>query len=128
MEIPVSGFVVHSDGSDPLHSHKLYITSWDGRPVHEHPFSGMTSFNNGHSHYYAGTTELAESGVQHVHQYYAVTSMNDGHTHIVRGTTGPAVSFPGGGHYHYFEGFTTVNGRFPHSHMYRGTTGNEIGS
>lgn len=122
----MTGFVVHSNNSDLNHSHKLYITSWDGVPVHEHPFSGTTSFNDGHDHYYAGITEPAASGVQHTHGYYAVTSMNDGHTHIIRGTTGPAINFPSGGHYHYFQGYTTVNGQNPHSHMYRGTTGNEV--
>ncbi len=125
MEIAITGFVFHSDDSDSKHSHKLYITSWDGRPVHVHPFAGNTSFDAGHSHHYAGITEPAASGVQHVHGYYAETSFNDGHTHMIRGTTGPSVPLPSGGHYHYFEGYTTVNGRIPHTHSYRGHTGNE---
>jgi hypothetical protein len=125
MDIPIKGFVVHSDDSDSAHSHKLYITSWEGRPVHVHPFSGNTSFDVGHSHHYVGLTELAPSGVQHVHEYYAETSFNDGHTHVIRGTTGPTIPLPSDGHYHYFEGYTTVNGRTPHAHMYRGNTGNE---
>lgn len=33
MEIQVTGFVVHSNDSDSGHSHKLFLTSWDGRPV-----------------------------------------------------------------------------------------------
>jgi hypothetical protein len=32
MDIPVSGFM-YSEGSDPMHSHRMYITSWGGRPV-----------------------------------------------------------------------------------------------
>jgi hypothetical protein len=127
MDIPITGYVVHSDDGGSEHSHKLYITSWDGRPVHTHPFSGVTSFNNGHDHHYAGMTEPAPSGVQHVHGYYAETTFNDGHTHTIRGTTGPVIPLPGGGHVHYFEGYTTVNGAHPHAHMYRGNTGNEVG-
>ena len=128
MEIPVTGFIVHSDddpNDDSNHSHKLYITSWNGRPVHVHPFAGTTSFDVGHHHQYAGMTEPAPSGVQHVHGYYAVTSFNDGHTHVISGTTGPLIPLPSGGHYHYFEGHTTVNGRIPHTHMYEGNTGDE---
>lgn len=113
MDIPVTGFVVHSDGEEDKHSHKLYITSWDGRPVHVHPFSGITSYDVGHRHHYTGVTEPAPSGVQHVHNYYAETSFDDGHTHIIRGATGPSVPLPQGGHYHYFEGYTTINGRTP---------------
>ncbi|MDF2961553.1 MAG: hypothetical protein K0S39_3288 [Paenibacillus sp.] len=126
MEIPIRGFVVHPNDSNPQHSHQLFITSWDGRPVHVHPFSGTTSYDAGHDHHYAAMTEAAPSGVQHVHGYYAETSFNDGHTHIIRGTTGPSIPLSGGGHYHYFEGYTTINGRTPHTHMYRGNTGNEV--
>lgn len=125
MKIPITGYVVHNDDSNPEHSHKLYITSWDGREVHVHPFSGNTSFDAGHRHYYAGVTEPAPGGVQHVHGYYAKTTIDDAHTHIIRGTTGPPIPLPGGGHYHYFEGFTTVNGTIPHEHIYSGNTGNE---
>jgi hypothetical protein len=30
MEIPVSGYLVHSDDSDSYHSHNLYMATWDG--------------------------------------------------------------------------------------------------
>ncbi|CAM3616122.1 YmaF family protein [Marinicrinis lubricantis] len=119
MEIPITGFVVHSNDGDSQHTHKLYITSWNGRVVHSHPFSGYTSIDNGHKHHYIGLTEAAPSGVPHVHHYYAETSFDDGHTHQIRGTTGPSIPIAGGGHYHYFEGVTTMNGRQPHVHMYR---------
>ncbi|WP_274363472.1 YmaF family protein [Paenibacillus thermotolerans] len=125
--IPVKGFVVHSDNGDGEHSHRLYITSWNGRQVHVHPFAGTTSFDDGHVHQYAGTTEPAPTGVQHTHGYYVETSFNHGHTHVIRGVTGPSVPLAGGGHIHYFEGVTTVNGRTPHTHHYRGHTGNESG-
>ncbi|WP_313731285.1 YmaF family protein [Cohnella nanjingensis] len=104
----------------------LYITSWDGRAVHEHSFSGITSFDVGHSHEYAGVTAPAPSGVPHVHEYRAETTFNDGHTHFIHGTTSGCVDLPGGGHFHYFEGYTTVNGRHPHAHAYQGRTGNEL--
>lgn len=71
-------------------------------------------------------TEPAPSGVQHVHGYFAVTSFDDGHSHTIRGTTGPSIPLPCGGHYHYFEGYTTVNGSMPHTHRYGGNTGNEV--
>ncbi|TMV46299.1 hypothetical protein FE783_26805 [Paenibacillus mesophilus] len=126
MKIPVTGFVMDS-GDDDHHSHRLYITSWDGRPVHVHPFSGVTSISDGHSHQYASWTAPAPSGVPHVHDYQVTTSFDFGHTHHIQGTTGPAVPLLGGGHYHLFEGFTTINGRHPHSHAYGGRTGNEAG-
>ncbi|WP_284644653.1 YmaF family protein [Paenibacillus silviterrae] len=127
MVIPITGFIFDSGESDPNHSHQLFITSWDGRPVaHVHPFSGITSYDAGHSHQYSAMTAPAPSGVQHVHGYYAETSIDQGHTHIIRGTTGPSIPLPGGGHYHHFEGYTTVNGMNPHTHMYRGNTGNEV--
>ncbi|WP_274650956.1 YmaF family protein [Paenibacillus humicola] len=125
MNIPVSGFIMDA-GDDGEHSHKLYITSWNGRPVHVHSFSGVTSVDNGHSHRYASWTAPAPSGVPHVHSYNTVTSMEMGHTHEIRGTTGPAIPLPGGGHYHLFEGYTTVSGSRPHAHAYSGRTGNEV--
>ncbi|KRF13652.1 YmaF family protein [Paenibacillus sp. Soil787] len=126
-KVPVTGFVFHSNDSSSDHSHGLYITSWDGRPyLHRHMFSGITSLNDGHVHEYIGITEPAPTGVPHVHRYHTVTSLNDGHTHIIEGATGPAIDLPTGGHVHYFEGFTTVNGMHPHTHHYKGTTGNEV--
>lgn len=122
MEIPVSGFMYNSDDSNPMHSHQLYITSWDGRPVHTHEFKGTTSFDEGHSHRYAGITEPAPSGVQHNHRYFTFTTFDDSHRHQIRGITGPAISLPNGGHYHEFNGVTTVDGTTPHRHMYSGRT------
>ncbi|MEJ9212888.1 YmaF family protein [Bacillus smithii] len=122
MEIPVTGYIVHSSDSDSDHSHVLYLTTWDGRPLHKHHFSGVTSFNVGHEHRYAGTTEPAPSGVPHTHKYFAITSLNDGHKHEIRGVTGPAIPLPEGGHYHNFHGVTTINGSHPHSHKYSGKT------
>ncbi|SDG54466.1 YmaF family protein [Fontibacillus panacisegetis] len=125
MEIPITGFVHCSDDSDGQHSHKLYITSWNGRPVHVHSFSGVTSFDVGHAHKYAGVTEPAPTGVPHVHVYHTETTFNDGHIHLIRGTTGNAIPLPGGGHFHYFQGVTSINGAIPHAHSYQGKTGNE---
>jgi hypothetical protein len=122
MDIPVSGFMYHSDDSDPIHSHQLYITSWDGRPIHNHQFKGVTSFDDGHSHRYAGTTEPAPSGVPHTHRYFTSTSVDDRHRHQIRGITGLAISLPNGGHYHEFSGVTTVEGTRPHRHRYSGRT------
>ena len=124
MEIQVTGYIVESSSSnqDTEHTHVLYLTSWDGRPVHRHHFSGVTSFNAGHEHRYAGKTKPAPTGVPHTHHYFTITSLNDGHKHEIRGVTGPAVPLPEGGHYHKFHGATTVNGAHPHSHKYSGNT------
>nr|WP_083978784.1 hypothetical protein [Bacillus alveayuensis] len=53
--------------------HNLYITTWDGRSVHVHKFSGVV----GHSHKYVGVTEPAPSGVPHTHRYFTFTSFNE---------------------------------------------------
>jgi hypothetical protein len=122
MEIPISGYLFHSNDSDSYHSHNLYITAWNGRPVHVHKFSGVTSYDVGHNHQYVGITEPAPSGVQHTHRYVTFTSFDDGHRHEIRGVTGAAIPLPGGGHYHKFSGVTTINGQVPHSHQYSGKT------
>lgn len=124
MDIPVSGFLVSSNDGDH-HSHKLYITSWDGRPVHVHAFAGTTSVVDDHAHEYAGVTAPAMSGVPHTHEYFAQTSFTDGHTHMIRGRTSDAVPLPGGDHMHYFQGYTTVDGLHPHAHAYQGRTSGE---
>jgi hypothetical protein len=123
-EQPISGILYHSASSnqDDEHSHEMYLITWDGRVLHVHNFSGVTSFDVGHRHGYAGTTEPAPTGVPHTHRYHTVTSLDDGHTHVIRGTTGPDIPVAGGGHYHFFEGVTTVNGRTPHTHRYSGRT------
>jgi hypothetical protein len=125
---PCIGFVFHSGdtGTDTSHTHDVYLLAWDGRAVHVHQFSGVTSYDVGHSHRYAGTTDPAPSGVPHTHRYCTVTSLVEGHTHVIRGVTGPAIPLPGGGHYHVFKGVTTINGRMPHTHSYCGRTSNEI--
>jgi hypothetical protein len=120
-EIPITGLLYDSD-EGPEHSHILYITSWNGKPVHTHQFKGVTSFDAGHNHRYAGTTEPAASGVPHNHRYYTVTTIDDRHVHTIRGVTGPAILLPGGGHYHEFSGVTTVDGDPPHRHKYSGRT------
>lgn len=76
-------------------------------------------------HYYAGVTSPAPTGVPHTHVYSTVTSLNDGHEHLISGRTGPAIPAAGGGHYHFFEGVTTINGRTPHRHNYSGRTGTD---
>jgi hypothetical protein len=125
MDVPITGFISHShDDNSEKHSHKLYITSWNGSPVHTHQFCGVTSYNVEHNHKYADVTAPAPNGVPHVHQYHTVTSFDSGHTHVIEGVTGPDIATPGGGgHIHYFEGYTTVNGSIPHSHAYSGNTG-----
>ncbi|MDQ0343698.1 hypothetical protein ACFFF5_16555 [Lederbergia wuyishanensis] len=68
MEIPITGFIVSPDSNmDSEHSHILLLTSWDGRPLHSHHFAGVTSFNAGHWHRYAGRTEPTPTGVPHWH-------------------------------------------------------------
>ncbi len=115
-----------SDSEDTgAHTHEMLLMTWDGRVLHTHGFSGITSQDIGHRHSYSGITDPAPNGVQHTHSYSTTTSFNDGHVHHLRGTTGPAIPIHSGLHIHYFEGVTTVNGRTPHSHSYSGRTGNE---
>ncbi|BCJ85035.1 YmaF family protein [Effusibacillus dendaii] len=120
----IRGILLHTDNQNlsDEHSHDMYLITWDGRVLHVHNFAGTTSFDIGHSHQYAGTTEPAPIGVPHTHGYYTVTSFNDGHTHTIQGRTGPDIPLPTGGHCHLFEGVTTVNGRIPHTHRYSGRT------
>jgi len=107
-----------------LHAHEILLMTWDGRVLHTHGFSGVTSLDIGHRHSYSGMTNPSPSGVPHTHTYATSTTLNDGHVHDISGTTGPAIPAPGGGHYHYFEGVTSTNGRKLHSHSYSGRTGN----
>jgi hypothetical protein len=123
----VYGIIYDSgENEDGTHSHDLFLITWDGKHLHSHGFSGITSLAVGHRHHYAGITKPAPSGVPHTHHYSTVTTLNDGHTHFISGMTGPAIPLQGGGHYHFFEGTTTVNGRTPHSHTYSGKTSNEL--
>jgi hypothetical protein len=122
----VCGVFYEPDESDSgTHSHEMYLITWDGMVLHVHDFSGVTSFDVGHRHGYAGVTEPAPSGVPHTHFYSTVTTFDDGHTHYIRGRTGPAIPLPGGGHFHYFHGITTkdgVPGVPAHRHSYHGKT------
>lgn len=125
MEVPFTGYLVHDDGHDE-HSHKLFLTSWNGVPVHVHEFAGITSYDVGHRHDYMGTTSPSPSGPHHTHGYHVMTTYNAGHTHLIQGVTGPPIPLASGGHIHMFEGTTTMNGSIPHVHHYKGQTGNEM--
>ncbi|WP_312889225.1 hypothetical protein [Desertibacillus haloalkaliphilus] len=58
--IPITG-LIFSDGEGSLHSHHLYITIWDGKSLHTHELKAVTSFDVGHDHRYAATTEPSRS-------------------------------------------------------------------
>ncbi|MDB5084076.1 MAG: hypothetical protein JWN30_962 [Bacilli bacterium] len=122
----VSGVVYDSgEYQSDSHAHEIFLITWDGRQLHTHGFAGITSFDVGHRHHYAGMTSPAPSRVQHTHHYSTVTTLNDGHTHFISGVTGPAIPVPSGGHIHLFEGVSTINGRTPHRHSYSGRTSGE---
>lgn len=120
--VPVTGYLFDSVSADAQHSHSLYIKSWDGRPVHSHELRGVTSFDVGHNHCFAGKTQPAPSGVQHTHCYCTFTTIDAEHKHVIRGVTGPAIFLPDGRNYHQFCGVTTVDGDVPHAHRYEGCT------
>nr|WP_026105071.1 YmaF family protein [Halalkalibacterium ligniniphilum] len=122
MTVPVTGLLYDAYDEASYHSHNLYITTWDGQPVHSHHIKGITSFDVGHEHRYSGTTERAPSGISHTHRYFTYTTINSGHKHVIKGVTGPDIPLPGGGHYHEFSGVTTVDGATPHRHQYSGRT------
>ncbi len=123
----VFGLIYESNDSieNDVHAHEIFLITWDGRTLHTHGFSGITSKDVGHRHSYSGVTNPAPSNVPHTHSYSATTSFSDGHVHFLSGMTGPAIPVQGGGHIHYFEGITTLNGLTPHSHSYSGRTGQE---
>lgn len=64
MEKQVFGIVVPSNdsSSESEHTHDMYLVSWDGRQLHVHNFSGVTSLDVGHRHTYVGTTAPAQWG------------------------------------------------------------------
>lgn len=63
-ETRVFGVVYETDNDNAdMHSHQLYLITWDGKVLHTHGFSGVTSFDVGHRHAYAGVTDPAPSGV-----------------------------------------------------------------
>ncbi|WP_065412039.1 YmaF family protein [Pseudobacillus wudalianchiensis] len=98
----------------------MYSGGYTEGERHVHEFLGMTSIEIDHTHEYAGTTEPAPSGVPHTHEYITWTHHIDGHRHEIRGRTGPAIPLQGGGHIHYFQGFTTS---YPsHYHQFQGAT------
>ncbi|WP_422691252.1 YmaF family protein [Clostridium thermosuccinogenes] len=59
--------------------------------MHSHSFSGYTSYNNGHRHYYMGMTSISPDVPGHIHYMAGYTSFDDGHTHAYRSATGPAI-------------------------------------
>ena len=99
-EIPVTGFMVHSPDSIMIILIFLYLTTWDGRPLHKHNFSGVTHLMLGMN------IDMLVRQSQHPQEFHIPTnillllSLDDGHKHEIRGVTGPAIPITGGGHYH----------------------------
>jgi len=87
--------------------------------MHSHSYSGKTSYNNGHWHYYRGMTSSNPDVPGHIHYMAGFTSFDDGHVHGYRSATGPAI-YIGGKHYHAYRGITEV-ARW-HTHNYDGKT------
>ncbi len=58
--------------------------------------------------------------MQHFHEYDTWTLYVDGHRHVICGKTSMAIPMLGGGHTHYFEGYTS--GYPDHRHWYSGNT------
>lgn len=96
-----------------------YYSDWINE-THVHEFIGITTITDGHNHKYVGTTEPAPNGIQHTHDYDTWTLFVDGHRHEIYGRTGPAIPVSGGGHVHYYEGYTT--GYPDHHHWFSGYT------
>lgn len=100
----------------------MYYKYFGGVPLahHSHSFSGITTFNKGHIHHFAGITAKAVSGVPHVHYMKGITTFNMNHEHAYVTRTGSAILLPDGRHYHYFEARVEyVEG---HVHYIRGFT------
>ncbi|PNT92270.1 YmaF family protein [Clostridium thermosuccinogenes] len=92
--------------------------------MHSHSFSGYTSYNNGHRHYYMGMTSISPDVPGHIHYMAGYTSFDDGHTHAYRSATGPAI-YIGSMHYHGYRGTTGIADR--HTHNYDGRTSSYYG-
>ncbi|HHW32263.1 MAG TPA: hypothetical protein GXX20_11440 [Clostridiaceae bacterium] len=87
---------------------------------HDHNYSGVTSFNDGHVHRYAGTTTFAPDRKGHIHYVEGVTSYEDGHVHTYGVSTSVDFPVPGGGHIHFIRVNTQVTDQ--HVHFIRDIT------
>jgi hypothetical protein len=122
MEKQVNGFILHSSlATDSENTYDVYLITWTGQHIHQ--FSGTTFFDTGHKHTYSGNTQQAQSGVPHIHRSYTITSIGNGHSHVIYGVTGPAITYTGGGHYHWFGGITKVDGRTTQTQFFSGKKG-----
>ena len=87
--------------------------------LHNHSYRGVTSFNDGHRHRYAGKTTSDPDVPGHIHYMAGYTTFDDGHTHYYAIETGPEVNTREG-HYHLYRGVTRVADR--HVHFFQGRT------
>lgn len=118
MQHPIIGYMVQY-----AQPNEEYYPHWNSQ-THVHEFIGETTITEAHKHNYVGTTDPAPNGIQHTHDYYTWTLYVDGHRHQISGRTGPAIPVQGGGHVHYYEGYTT--GFTEHQHWYSGYTNRVI--
>jgi hypothetical protein len=86
---------------------------------HMHYYSGITSFADGHRHYFRGETSKAQSGMRHTHNIAGYTTFSNGHTHYYAIKTSP--DYPVlGGYIHYISGMTQITEE--HYHLLRAHT------
>lgn len=87
---------------------------------HSHSYAGITTYDQGHIHYYGGVTTKASNGVPHTHSMEGETTYNHDHEHDYETKTGPAIMLTNGLHYHYFK--TRVKLENGHTHYISGFT------
>ena len=88
--------------------------------LHDHSYSGVTSFNAGHIHRYEGRTTFVPDRKGHIHYLKGITTFNDGHVHGYSISTSVDFPAPGGDHYHVFRTIARPVRR--HIHLIRDIT------
>ena len=76
--------------------------------LHTHQFKGVTTYVDGHVHFWSGVSSASPNIPGHTHLIAGQTTVNDGHSHGYSITTqGPTyVDAQRYKHYHYYAGDT----------------------
>ena len=90
--------------------------------LHTHQFKGVTTYVDGHLHFWSGVTSASPNVPGHTHIVAGETTVNDGHSHSYSLRTYPPTYVDQGHykHYHYYEGDTHTT--LDHHHHMSETT------
>lgn len=87
--------------------------------LHTHYYNGTTLVADKHDHRYSGSTSKDPDTMGHTHVMEDFTEVNDRHKHHYNLKTGPAI-YMNNGHYHCYQGNTDMAGE--HMHGMNGCT------